>query len=94
MEIRMFDFDKPEDGSQGRFDQDLAHNPAPADKIKHRGWWLAHNCVAHPLIGLAPLQVDIRFPRLDEPQAPRVSSQSRGICFDGGSPASGGDEHG
>ena len=57
----MFDFDKPEDGSQGRFDQDLAHNPAPADKIKHRGWWLAHNCVAHPLIGLAPYKWTFDF---------------------------------
>lgn len=57
----MFDFDKPEDGSEQRYDERVANNQAPADRIKHQGWWLAHNCVAHPLIGLLPYKWTFDF---------------------------------
>lgn len=52
----MFDFDKPEDGSQQRFDERLANNMHPAKRIKHLGWWVVHNCVAHMCIGLMPMR--------------------------------------
>ncbi len=60
----MFDFNKPENGSEERFEQrqtvwheQTQHFP----KIKHLGWWLVHNCVAHPLIGLCPLHFAFEF---------------------------------
>jgi hypothetical protein len=29
--------------------------------IKHRAWWIVHNCVAHTLIGLVPFKVSFDF---------------------------------
>lgn len=48
----MFNFSKPEDGSEQRYDERVANNSD--NRIKHHGWWVVHNCVAHPFIGLAP----------------------------------------
>lgn len=38
------DRDNHENGSQDRYDA----------RPRHRLWWLIHNCVAHPLIGILP----------------------------------------
>lgn len=62
----MFGFDLPvvkdspfaEDGSQLRFHERKAifveKEMPPA---KHDFWWIIHNCVAHPLIGVFPTKV-------------------------------------
>jgi len=47
---REFGFERPEDGSQQRFDKTSAERPWAA----HRFWWLVHNAVAHPLIAVVP----------------------------------------
>lgn len=58
----MFDFDRPEDGSEERYhDRIEAAEDQPAGKIKHHGWWLVHNCIAHPLIGIAPHKMTFDF---------------------------------
>jgi hypothetical protein len=60
----MFDFDKDEAGSEDRFqeragvfDRQVENFP----KVKHYGWWLLHNCVAHPLMGVLPIKVFFDF---------------------------------
>lgn len=57
----MFDFDRFEGGSQKRFDERLENNVPPHKRIKHLGWWLVHNCVAHPLIGVLPIRATFDF---------------------------------
>jgi hypothetical protein len=66
----VFDFDKPEDGSEGRYDErqrnwrngtfpvaaPLAASNAVVGAAKHHIWWLIHNLVAHPVIGVAPVR--------------------------------------
>lgn len=27
----------------------------------HHAWWVLHNCVAHPMIGICPVEVAFRF---------------------------------
>lgn len=49
-------FDAPELGSAKRFESRMAKNPHPASKIRHLGWWVVHNVVSHPLIGLLPFR--------------------------------------
>lgn len=29
--------------------------------LRHHGWWLLHNCVAHMAIGLVPVKTTFRF---------------------------------
>ena len=50
-------FDEPEDGAQARFEARRAARPW----IAHRLWWLVHNAVSHPLIGLVPRRPLFRF---------------------------------
>jgi len=59
----MFDFEKPEDGSQERFHErtDPAVNPQALPPMRHHFWWLLHNLVAHPFIGIAPIKVAFDF---------------------------------
>lgn len=73
----MFDFDKPENGSEKRYQERVEvweektakQNPFPQwkwykshhAKVKHWGWWFVHNCLAHPLIGLCPLHFAFEF---------------------------------
>lgn len=65
----MFDFDKPEYGSEERFEKrsDIFDKKVSEDqfmhfpKIHHYGLWILHNCVAHPLIGLMPLKIFFDF---------------------------------
>lgn len=52
----MFDFNKPEDGSEERYYKDKKPN-----KIVHYFWWMVHNCVVHPLIGVAPIKSLFNF---------------------------------
>jgi hypothetical protein len=80
----MFDFKKPEDGSEERYEQrkrvwqglepfdpeTISSTPNP-DKpdinphnlpaAKHHFWWLLHNLVAHPAIGLFPVKTAFDF---------------------------------
>lgn len=36
-------------------------NPKELPRVKHYIWWLIHNCVAHPAIGLVPVKVAFDF---------------------------------
>lgn len=36
-------------------------NPRDLPRVKHFVWWLIHNCVAHPIIGVAPVKVAFDF---------------------------------
>jgi hypothetical protein len=58
----MFDFEKPEDGSEGRYHARIeTFEEQQKPVIKHHVWWLMHNCVAHPLMGLMPVKVFFDF---------------------------------
>ena len=60
----MFNFTKPEDGSHKRYINDRSLVKVFLRKrglIKHYLWWLFHNCIAHPLIGLIPIKVMFRL---------------------------------
>jgi hypothetical protein len=57
----MFDFDKDETGSHLRYLDRLGYNPYPTPRIKHWGWWLLHNCITHPLIGVMPIKPMFEF---------------------------------
>lgn len=61
----MFDFEKPEHGSEQRYRGRVASwarmQGEPAGKVKHLSWWLLHNCVAHPLIGVLPIRATFDF---------------------------------
>lgn len=51
----MFDFEKPEIGSHARFQERLVIFKKKEIPLQiHYIWWVTHNCVAHPLIGLLP----------------------------------------
>jgi hypothetical protein len=55
----VFDF-RDETGSEDRFKaQTDAHAPLPV--IEHRAWWLVHNLIAHPLIGILPVRFAFKF---------------------------------
>lgn len=55
----MFDF-HDETGSEERYHE---HTEAKttAFLVKHRAWWLIHNLVAHPLIGVVPTKTTFDF---------------------------------
>lgn len=36
-------------------------NPRSLPRVKHFVWWLIHNCVAHPVIGVAPVKPAFDF---------------------------------
>ena len=55
--IHKHGFDKPEDGSENRYDERRERQPA----ARHTFWWLLHNCVAHPLIGIVPKRFAFEF---------------------------------
>ncbi len=50
-------FSQTEEGSQERFDKRKSEVPW----LKHTLWWLVHNCVAHPLIGILPFTPFFKF---------------------------------
>jgi len=50
-------FDRPEPGSEERFDKRSTQVPW----VIHTFWWLVHNLVAHPLIGLIPVKRSFDF---------------------------------
>lgn len=54
---REFGFDKPEDGSEHRYQARQAQVPWTT----HAFYWWLHNVVAHSLIGIAPRRVFFRF---------------------------------
>lgn len=58
----MFGFNKPEDGSQQRFKARIEEFKKKALPVAvHHAWWVVHNCVAHPLIGLFPSKPTFDF---------------------------------
>lgn len=58
----MFGFDRPEDGSAERFTQRIQRFRARGmSTAMHHVWWLVHNCVAHPMIGVMPINASFRF---------------------------------
>jgi hypothetical protein len=52
-----YGFDKPEDGSENRYDERRERQPA----LRHRFWWFVHNAVAHPLIAIVPRHFAFEF---------------------------------
>lgn len=51
-------------GAQDRFLRRLnkwVHRTPSIPALKHHFWWLLHNCVAHPLIGIYPSTTTVRF---------------------------------
>lgn len=53
----MFGFDAPEDGSEERFRERIRQFKVKSMPLAlHHAWWVVHNCVAHPLIGVAPIK--------------------------------------
>lgn len=59
----MFGFDRPEDGSEDRFHERIRVFREEADKptIIHHFWWVVHNCISHPLIGIMPIKIFFQF---------------------------------
>ncbi len=52
----MFRFEHPEDGSADRHQARVQATPKLV-----RSWWLVHNLVAHPLIGILPFKPFFAF---------------------------------
>lgn len=52
-----FGFNDVEDGSQERYRKRKTVVPWS----KHTAWWLVHNCLAHPLIGVLPVRMAFQF---------------------------------
>ena len=50
-------FDRPEPGSEQRYLERSSVRPWAA----HTFWWVIHNVVAHPLIGVLPLRPAFKF---------------------------------
>jgi hypothetical protein len=48
-----------------QFPTKILHNEFVARKllavVMHHGWWLIHNIIAHPLIGIAPCRATFQF---------------------------------
>lgn len=58
----MFDFIGSEDGSLERFYQRIeVFKKKTIPLAWHHGWWIVHNCIAHPLIGIAPIKSFFKF---------------------------------
>lgn len=53
----MFDFDRPEYGSEQRYEERVHEIPPHI----LRPWWVVHNLVAHPLIALFPCRITFDF---------------------------------
>lgn len=46
-----------ETGSADRFGERLrTYDAKKMPRVSHHFWWFVHNCVAHPLIGVAPVK--------------------------------------
>jgi hypothetical protein len=50
-------FHGPEEGSEDRFIVRKTKVPW----FKHTTWWLVHNCLSHPVIGLIPIKMFFKF---------------------------------
>lgn len=50
-------FTEPERGSEGRY----AKRKTKVPWVQHTMWWVIHNCVSHPLIGVLPFRPFFRF---------------------------------
>jgi hypothetical protein len=52
-----YGFTQPEDGSENRYDE----RRSAQSWLRHTFWWVLHNNVAHPLIGLVPTHATFEF---------------------------------
>ncbi len=51
-----------ETGSEERFEKRVEVFKQEEEPIyKHHVWWLIHNCIAHPLIGIVPCKATFDF---------------------------------
>jgi len=63
----MFGFEEHEAdelGSEGRFharEEKFVDKQVPLPRWQHRFWWLVHNCVAHPALGVYPTEKTFQF---------------------------------
>lgn len=58
---------KPPKGSGKRYTARISlfeADGAPAPKLRHMGFWLLHNCIAHPLLGFFPNQKTVEVHEL------------------------------
>lgn len=56
------DRDNHENGSEERYHERLRkHQDSYGDRQRHLFWWLVHNCLAHPMIGVFPVGFAFRF---------------------------------
>lgn len=56
------DRDDHENGSAERYAERVkVHRDTYGNKRRHLFWWLVHNCVAHPLIGVLPIRATFDF---------------------------------
>ena len=56
-EFAVVGFDRPEPGSEHRYHERAHERPWTA----HTFWWIIHNVIAHPLIGLIPVNRTFKF---------------------------------
>lgn len=60
--FEMLDEYNHEDGSKERFvARGKKHTRLYGSQKRYYFWWLVHNCIAHPLIGIAPINTFFRF---------------------------------
>ncbi len=58
----MFNFEEDEDGSEERYkERPVLWEEAKHGAIYHYCWWLIHNLISHPLIGLFPVKPFFRL---------------------------------
>lgn len=50
-------------GSHGRFPARVEkhRDQTPYPKLVHGFWWVVHNCISHPLIGVCPVKPFFEF---------------------------------
>lgn len=57
----MFGFEFHEDGSEERFFTRAVEAKEEEREAGHFVWWIVHNCISHPLIGILPIGPFFRF---------------------------------
>jgi hypothetical protein len=58
----MFDFKRVETGSAERYPTRVKkHLDLYGISALHHWWWVVHNCVSHPMIGILPIKPFFEF---------------------------------
>jgi hypothetical protein len=82
----VFGFDKDEDGSETRHEERKATFEKVYERFpqaRYYFWWVIHNCISHPLIGVLPVRRAFSFhdftSRKMHPPTPPAPAQKRVI---------------